>query len=207
MRDRPLSITAIAIFQFVFGGLALLCGIGQGIGLLVGGGQKWFVSSGGPGANQDKIDKLADGLEKAIESGPAYQAVQVGSVLINLALSVAMIISGIGLLQLRPWGRLLSIVYALVDIALTVFGLVYAVAFTIPAFRDFENTHPVETPEEQISVGFMGMVVYLPPIIQLIFMIYPIVILILLFRPGVTAAFRHGAGYQEGSTAESGQRR
>jgi hypothetical protein len=191
MQERPLSITAIAILQFVFGGLALLCGIGEGAGLLVGGGgQKWFASSGGPGADQDKVDKLADDLEKAIESGPAYQAVQVGSLVIYLALSVAMIISGIGLLQLRPWGRLLSIGYALADIALTAFRLVYAVAFTIPAFRDLVNKHPVETAEEQMVIGVMGMMAYLPPILELVWMIYPVIILIIMFRAANAAAFQ-----------------
>src|SRR5262245_6550476 len=106
MQERPLSITTIAILHFVFGGLGILFGICGGITLAAGGGsQNWFMSSGGPSANQDQMQKMQQDLQKAIEGGPAYQAVQIGNLVLDLAISVTMIVSGVGLLQLRPWGR------------------------------------------------------------------------------------------------------
>jgi hypothetical protein len=94
----------------------------------------------------------------------------------------------------------------LISIALKIFGLVYAVAFTIPAFRDFLNTHAAETAEEQMVFGIMRMVAYLPPIFLLVFMIYPVVVLIIMFRPAIAAAFREGGGFHRDPRDERDQR-
>src|SRR5260370_8081234 len=117
MRERPLSIMPIAILHFVFGGLGIFCGIRSGISL-AGGGQNWtFTSPTGP--NADKMKQIQEELEKSMESGPAFHAVQIGTVVIDLAISITMIVTAIGVLQLRPRGRLLSTFYALLIIPLT----------------------------------------------------------------------------------------
>lgn len=118
VQEKPLSITVIAILHFVFGGLGIVFGICGGIGLALGGGrQTYFFHSGGTAPNQVKVEKTQEDLQKALESGPAHEAIQVGELVLDLALSIAMIISGVGLLQLRSWGRLLSMVYAVSSIA------------------------------------------------------------------------------------------
>jgi hypothetical protein len=191
MQYKPASITVIAVQQLVFGGVGILFGICTGISMAVGG-QNWFYQSGGADPNQAEMMKLQKDLQNAIESGPAYQAVQVGELTANLALSIAMILSGIGLLRVRPWGRLLSIIYAGVSIALKILGMVYSLAFIIPAFTNFLDTHEGHSPPEQMVLNFMRIVVYFPPIFYLVFMIYPIIVLIIMFRPAVSEAFREG---------------
>ncbi len=131
-----------------------------------------------------------------MESGPAFHAVQIGTVVIDLAISITMIVSGIGLLQLRPWGRLLSIVYAVLSIALKVFEAGYAFAFTVPEVNEFLKTHTASSPEEQFAFSFMRILAIGSPIVQLVCMIYPIIVLVIMFRPSVAAAFRKAGEFQ-----------
>ncbi len=195
MKYKPPSITVIALLQLVFGGVGIILGICGGV-FLAAGGQNWFYQSSGSDPKQANIQKLTKELQTAAESGPAFQAVEVGSIGVDLAMSIAMIASGIGLLRLRPWARLLSIVYAFVSIGYKVFRIVYYLAFTIPAFNDFLNTHTANAPEEQMAFNMMRMTTYISPIAFLVFMIYPIIVLIIMFRPVVAAAFREGGSFQ-----------
>jgi hypothetical protein len=197
MRERPLSIMPIAVLHFVFGGLGILCGICSGI-QLAGGGQNWMTPTpNGPQAAEMK--QMQDEMQKAMESGAGSKAVQIGTVILDLAISIIMIVSGIGLLQLRPWGRSLSILYAILSIALKIFEAVYAFAVTGPIINEFINTHTASGPEQEFMFTVMRMVAIIPPLIQLVCMLYPIIVLIIMFRPAVTAAFRNG-----GSTATVG---
>ncbi|HEV2948347.1 MAG TPA: hypothetical protein VGX70_13295 [Gemmataceae bacterium] len=192
MRERPLSIMPIAVLHFVFGGLGILCGICLGIQLA--GGQNWMTPtpSGPQSGSATEMKQLQDEMQKAMESAAGSQAVQIGTVVADLAISIIMIVSGIGLLQLRPWGRSLSILYAILSIALKIFEAVYAFAVTGPLINEFINTHTATGPEQQFMFTVMKMVAIIPPIIQLVCMIYPIVVLIIMLRPAVVAAFRDG---------------
>lgn len=189
MRERPLSIMPIAVLHFVFGGLGLLCGICSGI-QLAGGGQNWMTPTPtGPQAAEMK--QMQEEMEKAMESA-ASRAVQIGTAVADFVISIIMIVSGIGLLQLRPWGRSLSILYAILSISLKIFEAVYAFAVTGPTINEFINTHTASAPEQQFMFNIMKMAAIIPPIIYLVCMIYPIVVLIIMFRPAVAAAFRDG---------------
>jgi hypothetical protein len=190
----------IAVLHFVFGGLGIFCGICSGV-QLAGGGQNWMMPTptGPQSGKAAEMKQMQDEMQKAMESGAGSKAVQIGTVILDLAISIIMIVSGIGLLQLRPWGRSLSILYAILSIALKIFEAVYAFAVTGPTINEFINTHTASGPEQEFMFTVMRMVAIIPPIIQLVCMIYPIVVLIIMFRPSVTAAFRNG-----GSTATVG---
>src|SRR5262245_43670035 len=183
MRERPLSIMPIAILHFVFGGMGILCGICSGIQLAgAGGGQNWMAPTPtGPQAAEMK--QMQDEMQEAMESAAGSKAVQVGTFVVDLAVSIIMIVSGIGLLQLRPWGRLLSIVYAILSISLKIFEAVYAFAVTKPIIDKFLEARTPSVPEQQLIFNMMKMVAIIPPIIQLVCMIYPVVVLIIMFRP------------------------
>jgi hypothetical protein len=192
MRERPLSIMPIAVLHFVFGGMGILCGLCSGIQLAGGGGQNWMAPTPtAPGPQADEMKQMQDEMQKAMENS-ASRAVQIGSVIVDLAISIMMIVSGIGLLQLRPWGRMLSIIYAILSISLKIFEAVYAFAVTKPTIDHFLETHTASAPEQQFMFTVLKMVAIIPPVIQLVCMIYPIIVLIIMFRPPVVAAFRHG---------------
>ena len=147
-----------------------------------------LTNLGGTQTPQQK--QLQDEMQKAMESGPAFKVFQFGQIFLDLLISCTMIISGIGLLRLRPWGRHLSVVYAISSIALRIFGIVYALAFTMPAFNEFLRVHQASSPEEQMVLRFMKIFSVFPPIFGLLFMIYPIIVLVIMFRPAIAAAFR-----------------
>jgi hypothetical protein len=192
MRERPLSITPIAVLHFVFGGLGILCGLFGGVMLLSGG--QTLMSQTSAGYNSPKVIQMQEEIQKTMESVPGFHVVPVVNTGGDLAISIIMIVSGIGLLQFRPWGRLLSIVYAVASIALKVFAAVHAMAFTIPAMNGFLNTHQATAPEEQFTLTIMRMTTFFPPIYYLLCMIYPIIVLIIMFRPAVVQAFRADYG-------------
>ena len=117
--QRPASVTVLAIFQLIFGSLGLLCGLGglatQGAGFNPGGG----------GKEQEAFQKeLEDALAREIPNQKPIHIAETGS---GLVLSALMLASGIGMLNLRPWGRLLGLVYA-------VLGMISTLAITIGRF-------------------------------------------------------------------------
>src|SRR5579864_4260611 len=96
-RHRPGSVTTFAILNLVFGGLLLTCG------LLSIPEQKMTVN------NQDISQQLNDFMAGEI---PGYAVWRFGSLAIDLILGVGFIVSGVGLLQFRGWGRVLALVCA-----------------------------------------------------------------------------------------------
>jgi hypothetical protein len=188
MEYKPASITVIAVLQLVFGGIGIFLDICGGV-MALSGAQNWMMPTA-TGPNAANMKRMQEDIQKTMDSVPASHAVQIGNFGADFAISIIMIMSGVGLLRLRPWGRLLSIVYAVASIALKIFGAVYAMAFTIPAINGYLNSHNATAPEEQFAFSIMRMTAILPLIFQLVFMIYPIIVLIIMFRPAVAAAFR-----------------
>jgi hypothetical protein len=132
-------------------------------------------------------------MEKTLEEKmPAYKEIQLGSLIANLLLSTLMIISGIGLLQMRAWGRTLSIVYALLSILNHIFTIVYGLAFSVPAMRAVFQDLAAQDPNAQPFLSVMETAVTASAIIPALYAIYPIVVLVIMFRPTVVQAFRKG---------------
>jgi hypothetical protein len=195
MRNTPASITVIAILHFVFGGLGVLGGVCGGA-MQIGGGGKMF-NFGLSGQQAAQQQQLQEDMERAMESAPGAQAVQYGTIGFDLIISLTMIVSAVGLLKMRPWGRHLSILYAMMSIGLKLFVVVYAVAFTIPALNNFLDSRPPSGQAEQMAFTMIRVIVIGAPVLQLLFMIYPIIVLIIMFRPGLAAAFRGEAAERD----------
>src|SRR5947209_9931292 len=141
---RPTAVTVIAILHFVFGGFGLLCGI-YGAAMQLGGGNAMFAGAGGAQAGQPS--PLQQEMQKQINEakpGPVNYARMGGSLLT----SVLMIVSGVGLLQMQPWSRTLSILYAILSMALTVFSTIFTFAVEIPALNAFIAQHPAVNEQE-----------------------------------------------------------
>src|SRR5882762_3661986 len=133
-RNRPASITVIAILHFIFGGLGIAGGLCAGVQLAAG--NQMFAGMGG-GAQAAEQKKMQADMEKSLQQKlPAYKLVTFAGVGLDILMSVLMIAAGIGLLRLQPWGRILSICYALLSIVWKIFSAVYAFAFSIPVIRE-----------------------------------------------------------------------
>jgi hypothetical protein len=112
---RSGMVTAIAIVNFVLAGLSILMGL---VFLLFGG----LVSSAGRMSNE--LEKLAS--QELGKQGMAFQTTGVGSSVafvgtLIMILSIASLLwgaaaipSGIGLIKRRNWGRILSLILAVV---------------------------------------------------------------------------------------------
>jgi hypothetical protein len=185
-RTRPTSVTVIAILNLVFGGLSLLLLICGGAMTLGGGGK-------GMGGQADpKVEQLQKDLEAAQRQRfPASDAFSYGNIGLELIVCGLLIVSGIGLLRLQSWGRLLSLIYPPLSLLEKVISLVWIGTVWIPAVQEvvppFKGT---ATPEQQRVATIMEMTPYGAGIVTLLTAIYPIIVLVIMLRPAVAAAFR-----------------
>ena len=180
--QRPASVTVIAILQLVFGSLNLLCGLA---GLATQGGR--FNPAGGAGKEQEAFQKeLEDAMAREM---PNQKPVQVAETASSLVLSVLMLASGIGMLNLRPWGRLLGLVYAVLGMASTLAGLAYAVGVVMPALDRAAASVKVPKEQEQVFSLVMKVTPLLMIGLSVLALVYQVIVLVVLTRPSVKRAF------------------
>jgi hypothetical protein len=189
----PARVTVIAILHFVFGGLGVVQGICAG-GMMASGMNQMLISGGPQGTRQRE---LFQEMQAAIESAPGYHLSQYTSLAGDLLISIIMIVSGVGLLRMQPWGRSLSILYATLSIALKIFALIYALGFSMPAINKFIEMNPQSAQEVQLLFTMMRMITIMTPIFLLLYMIYPAIVLIIMLMPSTKAAFYEETAYRD----------
>lgn len=186
-KPRPTSVFVIAILQLVFGGLALLQSTCAG-GLMAR--ESPFLMKGTTPQSR-WLEDLQPRMMKYIEERQPYARVSQYVVIgLGIGLSIAMIVSGIGLLKMQSWGRHLSILYAVLSLGEKIFGIIYALLVTIPIMQQFFDTLQPPGPMEKQMVDMMRLMMNVTPFIQIPFMVYPIVVLAIMLRSSVAAAFR-----------------
>src|SRR4051794_11643492 len=116
-RNRPTSVLVLAILQIIFGSLGLLGSL-CGVGMQLAGGGSMF----GGQAPQGMPDIQALLRERV----PHYEIVLLGGLILGLISGTVMIVSGVGLIRMRPWARVLTIGYAIYYIASTILNVAYA---------------------------------------------------------------------------------
>lgn len=198
----PAAVLVVAILHFVGGGLSLLCVEAPGLATQAAGGasgiMKGFAGSGNP-AMAD-IEKMEAFQKRELPHQGLFAIV---SLSLGLVLSLVMIISGIGLLKLQPWGRTLSLIYAPCSILMRLAGTIYTLLFVSPVILRYYETEANFPPQMRAQMLMTQKItVYTSVLFGLVFIIYPIVVLFLLTRPGVVKAFADGGdadneGYEE----------
>jgi hypothetical protein len=164
--NRPTSVTVFGILNIVFGVLGL-CGMVFTIAILFGG-----------------FDVGADNPVMEIMEGNAFLDVyQKAGIALGFIATIALIAAGIALLQMRRWGRTVSIVYACYAILSTLVGIVINFFFLMMPM--LERAGDAAGPERAGLVGgavggTLGGCVGL---------IYPVLLLYFMLRPNVRAAF------------------
>jgi hypothetical protein len=172
--NRPSAVLVIAILQIVFGVLGLLGRVYSGGVLLAGAPQ------------QPELEVL---LRQWV---PHHEKILYGGIVLGLISCAVMIVSGTGLLGMRRWARPLTIGYVFYNIAITVAGVVYAFVVTGPAMRVIlAQMRSDATPSQQslADLKLAETMVAVGPFLQLVFLVYPLALLIVLFLPDVRAAF------------------
>jgi hypothetical protein len=165
---RPATATVFGILNLVYGGFGLICNpINGALNLLIPNPQ---------GRVNNPI------LEIAIQ--PIYRhaiAIYAGVSTVACAL---LVIAGIGLLTMKPWGRTLSVRYVILDIAAAVcylgFNGIYLFAPMIDLARRLNSP---QATGNAIGAVIGGVGVFL------LGLIYPVLLLIFMTRPGMVQAF------------------
>ncbi len=170
--QRPTSVTVFGILNIVFAVFGF-CGV---LGIVA-----VFMMLG---TNLNNPAFQNNPTMQAIQDSPAYATWLKISVVLGVFVSIALLAAGIGLLRLKPWARTLSIAYGIYGIVSVIIGTVVNYFFLIQPM--LEKAHGEQGPEAAGAIGgaiggmFGGC----------IGIIYPVLLLIFMTRPNVTAAFR-----------------
>jgi len=136
---------------------------------------------------------------------PVYRRYQWGDYATGIPLNVAMLISGIGLLRLKRWGRRVANVMAALKLSRAVILLVVTVLFVAPSMTKFMGQtfddmgrqiaaqQPAKAQQIKQTMTMMthvtgAIITGMYVAIYLLAMIYPVVLLVLLNKPGARAA-------------------
>ena len=139
--QRTGGMTVIGILNFVFGGLGC---IGSLLLILGGGAFALFGSAMEEAAAADGTS--TEGFAEAAATGGAM-FVLLG--LVGMALGILLIVAGVGVMKVRPWGRTCSLAYAGSKIIMGVgaaiiggFGFVTIMGFIYPVVLGVLFTRP-----------------------------------------------------------------
>jgi hypothetical protein len=113
------------MLNIIFGSLFLLCIAG---GLISQNSTKITIN------NQDVTPVFKEFMNR---EAPGYATYQVVIAVVNLALSLVFILSGIGMLQLAQWGRILGLVGASLAILVEIGSGLYQLLVINPAITKF----------------------------------------------------------------------
>jgi hypothetical protein len=169
MNSRPGTIIAFAILNMVFGGLFLMCG---------------FLSTADAKVSFNGKD-MSHELKSFMESEvPAYTLCRVATVVANLALGTGFILSGVGLLLLRRWGRTLALACAILSVFLQLFQSGYQLVLINPATKKFLATGP-------INLGGLvtGVATIFTVGLAFVMITYSIALLVTMLQPGIARVF------------------
>ena len=163
--QRPTSVTVFGILNIVFAALGVFGVIGSAVLLFA------------VGSSENPVVRIAG-------ENPAYAAWLKLGIPLGLLSCVALLAAGIGLLRLKSWGRQLSIAYAF-------YAVVMGVASTVLNFfllvrPLLEEAGQQQGPEAAGAIGgAVGSTVG-----GCFGLVYPVLLLIFMFRPAVATAFR-----------------
>lgn len=182
--QRPTSVTVFGILNIVFALLGF-CAIAVSLaGPVIQKAAEQAAADAGQQANEDPGQKL----QKAIAANQGLQLLgQIQAGLGGIA-SIVLLIAGIGLLKMQPFGRTLSIGYAIYDILSKIVFLVINLILMMPVFETVQQEAPG-------AAGALGGLLMGSAACGLIFtLIYPIVLLIFMMRSKVRDAIAGTSG-------------
>jgi hypothetical protein len=184
--NRPTSVFVIAILQFIFGG----------IGVLFYGCSGLMQASGvtGPAGNAQAQEKMQQDLEAAMEKRmPGIKTINIAIMFLEVAISILMIVGGIGLVKMAPWGRKLTIAYGFLSLIMKGVNIVLGVMVTVPATKEAmaSMSDQMQMPAREAAAfgQIMELFLSIGAFTPICFAIYPIVVLVFMFRPTIAAAF------------------
>ena len=174
---RPTSVTVFGILNIGFA-VSGMCGVA------VTAAQPAIQQAMEQAAKDNGQEVKQDPVQKLLAADPKVRLIGNISTGSGVVVTLVLLISGVALLLMRPWGRTLSIVYAVYDI-LSKIALSALSFWFIQSALEGQEEVPAEIP-----VGTLQGIFAFSFGCSLIFgLVYPIVLLIFMFRTTVTEAF------------------
>ena len=166
-----------------------MTGLG-GMAMGAGGRNAFAPAPAGASAQQQEMQDFQKKIaQRSEQEAPLQRPVGLGIMTVNLLLSVLMIVAGVGLLQVKRYGWWGSVLYGagslLTQIFALCFNLLYTLPITQPILDQELKSHPTLAP----LAGFMRMIGPLSIGVVFLGMIYPTIVLLIMSRPTVRAAF------------------
>ncbi len=183
--ERPVSVTVLAVFHFILGGIGLLCGL---CGLASQAAGPGAFTPAGANVDQNKVAELTREAEQKAAAIPFWDVYRVGNQVLYWGLSVALIVAGIGLLQMKPWGRYLSLAYAGFGLLHSGIDAYYLINYINPLlWQDLAGRLGADPRMTETLRNVYNAMAYATPVVEAV---YPLVVLIVMLLPSVAAAFR-----------------
>jgi hypothetical protein len=191
--DRPAALTVAAVFLFIYGGLGLCCnGLGVVGAAASAAGSPMFRAQGSKTTtvNGQTTTTSFDTEAEMEKHAPGYKVVAGVRASIGLLLALAALGAGVGVLQMRAWGRYTALAWAALYILAGLVGLVYEVAVLIPANEKvMEAMVATGAPGSQQVASVARPFIYLNAVIILVCLIFPAVSFFLLNGAAARRAF------------------
>jgi hypothetical protein len=168
--QRPAAATVFGILNILFGALGI-CSIPLT-------GMMLF-------APMDKQMTDQNPALKLMAENAGYKLFMMAGLGLGMIAVVVLIIAGIGLWQLKPYGRTLSIGYGIYGVAANVVGLLVNSMLLFPVLLDKVNAAPPGPQQAGAYGGLIGGIAG-----GCMGFVYPVLILIFMFRPNMVAAFK-----------------
>jgi hypothetical protein len=168
--QNPTAATVFGILNILFGVLGL-CGLTLSAVMM-------FSSFFAQFAKDNPAMQL-------MEDNAIYRTFMQVAMVLGFIATPVLVFSGIGLLQIRPYGRTLSIGYGVYSIVMNVLGMLVNVAFVFPALIESANAAGGGPAAAGAWGGIIGGVFG-----GCIGFIYPGLLLYFMFRPNMVAAFQ-----------------
>jgi predicted Zn finger-like uncharacterized protein len=188
-RGRPGLVTTIAVFHliaaFVFFAGFVLALVLQVRGALGGA----FLGS--DEAGKARLARYQDLYEDVDKGMPAHRLLLGVDAVFCLAFAGLLVASAIGLLQMRPWGRTLSLIFSSAALVRGLTMLLYALLFALPTVSQITQ-HALEGDLGQFKVdadairNAGSLIKVMLVILPLVGLIYPVLSLLAMLRPSVS---------------------
>ncbi len=165
--QRPISVLVLGILNIVLGGLGILSLL-----LMI------------PLQRLSQHAAAGNPVLKLMQENANYALFMKVSMLLGIIASVVLLLAGVGLLQVKPWARYLSIGYAVYGIIAAIVGAVANVVFLSPLVEQASRM-PMNAERGAMIGSMVGGTIG-----GCVSVVYPVILLIFMFRANVKAAMK-----------------
>jgi hypothetical protein len=186
---RPTSVLVIAIFHFIFGGLGLLCGL-PGFVMQASGMDRAASAGAGQTQQQKELHEMQERVKQRTEqAAPLTAPFLLVNMVLNLLISLLLVVAGFGLVKMQPWGWWGSVVYSVARIVMQVYILLFNLLYSLPIGGRILEEELKSRPTLQPYAWIFQIITPIAIGVAALGLIYPIIVLIVMSRPKVRAAF------------------